>query len=342
MMGRGLSVMVGIACTILIAGAVYLGGDLIAPVAFALFIMALVWPLQAALQRRLPQLLALFLTLGVTLIVLAGLFSLTLWGFGKAAQWLIASAGRFQALYAEAAGWLEGHGLVIAGSIVETFNVGWMIRFLQSVAARVNGMLGFAVLTGIYVMLGLLEVDVIRAKLAAGEAGENGRRLLTACSETAAKLRRYMGVRTVVSLCTGVAVWGFATLAGLDLAVAWGVIAFVLNYIPFIGPLLATLMPTLFTMAQFESWQMAVAVFAGMNLIQFLSGSYIEPRIAGRALAVSPFIVLLAVFVGAFMWGLAGAFIGVPVVIAALTLCAQYDGSRWVARLLSGEPPATT
>jgi len=103
----------------------------------------------------------------------------------------------------------------------------------------------------------------------------------------------------------------------------------------------ATLLPTLFAVAQFESWQMAVAVFAGMNIIQFFSGSYIEPRIAGKALSMSPFLVLLAVFFWAFMWGLPGAFIGVPLVIAALTICEHNESSRWVARLLSGRPPET-
>ncbi|MDQ0510099.1 AI-2E family transporter [Ancylobacter amanitiformis] len=336
---RGTATMIAICTAILVAAALFLASSIIAPVAFALFIIALVWPLQKALQRALPQLLALFITLAVTIVVLLSLASLTLWGFGRAAQWLIANAARFQALYMSGAGWLEGHGLYVAGTFVETFNVSWLIRFFQGVASRVNGMVGFGVVTAIFVMLGLLEVDVIRAKLAGAELGEGGRRLLVASEEIARKFRRYMLVRSVMSAFTGLAIWAFAAAAGLDLAFAWGVIAFVLNYIPFIGPLMATLLPTLFAVAQFESWQMAVAVFAGMNVIQFFSGSYIEPRIAGKALAMSPFIVLLSVFFWAFMWGLPGAFIGVPVMIAVLVLCDQYDGSRWVARLLSGRTP---
>jgi predicted PurR-regulated permease PerM len=77
-------------------------------------------------------------------------------------------------------------------------------------------------------------------------------------------------------------------------------------------------------------------VFVCLNLIQFLIGSYLEPRIAGAALSVSPFLVLFAVFFWAFLWGIAGAFIGVPIVIAALTLCEQRETTRWVATLLSG------
>ena len=82
---------------------------------------------------------------------------------------------------------------------------------------------------------------------------------------------------------------------------------------------------------------MAVLVFGGLNLIQFLVGSYLEPRIAGNAVSLSPFLVLFAVFFWAFLWGIAGAFIGVPIVIAVMTICAQHPSSRWVADLFGAE-----
>jgi predicted PurR-regulated permease PerM len=145
-----------------------------------------------------------------------------------------------------------------------------------------------------------------------------------------------MGVRTIMSVLTGIAVWAFARAMGLELAVEWGVIAFVLNYIPFIGPLIATLFPTVFAVLQFGTWQVAVTVFAALQVIQFLSGSYIEPRLTGRRLSLSPSMVLVAVFLGAVIWGIFGAFIGVPVLIAILAVCEEFEGSRWVARILSG------
>ncbi len=77
-------------------------------------------------------------------------------------------------------------------------------------------------------------------------------------------------------------------MAGLELATAWGAIAFAMNYIPFIGPFVATLLPTLFAVVQSGSWELAALVFCCLNIIQFLTGSYLEPRIAGKALAVSP------------------------------------------------------
>jgi predicted PurR-regulated permease PerM len=157
--------------------------------------------------------------------------------------------------------------------------------------------------------------------------------LLDGSAAIALKFRRYMLIRTVMSLATGILVWALATSSGLQLAIEWGVIAFVLNYIPFIGPFIATIFPTLFALAQFESWQAALAMFVGFNVIQFVIGSYIEPRVSGSALAISPFLVLFSVFLWTYLWGFFGAFIGVPISIAVLTLCAQHPSTRWVADL---------
>ena len=88
--------------------------------------------------------------------------------------------------------------------------------------------------------------------------------------------------------------------------------------------------------AQFESWRLAVIVLLSLNLIQFLIGSYFEPRMAGAALSVSPFIILFAVFFWSFLWGIPGAFIGVPVVIAFLTICQEHESTFWIAEFLSG------
>ena len=171
-------------------------------------------------------------------------------------------------------------------------------------------------------------------KLRAMANRDGARVLLDGSAASAAKFRKYMLIRTLMSVITGVLVWAFASLAGLQLAAEWGVIAFALNYIPFIGPFIATVFPTLFALAQFVSWQAALAVFACLNVIQFVIGSYIEPRVSGSALAISPFVVLFAVFFWTFLWGLFGAFIGVPITIALLTFCAQHPSSRWLSDLL--------
>jgi AI-2 transport protein TqsA len=114
-------------------------------------------------------------------------------------------------------------------------------------------------------------------------------------------------------------------------------LAFALNYIPFMGPFVATMLPALFAIAQLDSWQAIMLVFMGLTVIQFLIGNYLEPLVAGAALTISPFAVVFAVFFWTFLWGIPGAFIGVPIMITIITLCAQYPSTRWVATLL-GKP----
>jgi AI-2 transport protein TqsA len=333
---RGLRVSIGLCAAVLVVTALNFSGPIFAPLAFALLIIAIIWPIQKRLQAWMPKLVALVLTMVGTVVVVTEFASLITWGFGRVGRFVISDASRYQLLYGQVAEWLEGHGIAVAGLWAEHFNVTWMVGLFRDLTIRMNGMLSFSVVMLTYVILGVLEIDATAAKLRAAETGEFGRVLLTGATETAAKFRRYMLVRTLMSVATGLLVWGFAAVVGLGLAVEWGVIAFALNYIPFIGPLIATVFPTLFAIAQFGSLEMAVIVFVCLNLIQFIVGSYFEPRIAGGALAISPFLVLFAVFFWTFLWGIAGAFIGVPIVIAALTLCEQHPSTRWIADLLDG------
>ena len=331
-----LDVSVGIIAAVMVSAAAYQASAVFAPLALALFIIAIVWPMQSWLQARMPGLLALAITMTVTVAACLAFASLVVWGFGRVGRSLIADSARYQALYDSAIAWLEGHGISVAGLWSEHFNVGWLLRWASQVTGRVNTTLSFWLIALVYVILGLMEVDDLRRRIETYASAENAKVLLAASAATARKIRKYMEVRTLMSLATGVLVGGFAWAAGLQFALEWGVIAFALNYIPFIGPFVATLFPTLLAMAQFATWQAVVGVFVCLNIIQFVVGSYIEPRVSGAVLAMSPSAVLFAVFFWTFLWGLFGAFIGVPIALAILTFCGHYPSSRWVADLLGG------
>src|SRR5438874_1921316 len=134
----------------------------------------------------------------------------------------------------------EEHGILVTSLLVENFNAGWLIRAVQEVGARFYGLVTFVVITFIFTALGLLEVDIVQKNIASLRNEEAARTILQASTQTAGKFQKYMRVRSEMSVLTGFVVWAFALLAGLELATAWGVIAFVLNYTPFIGPLVAT------------------------------------------------------------------------------------------------------
>ncbi len=335
--------MIGYLATgVLVLAMLRFGQAIFVPLVFSLFIIALVSPLQIRLQRWIPQLLALLVSLAATIFVIVAVGSSVTWGLSKLGQWLFINAHRFQAVYVTWTDWLEGHGIAIAGPLADRFDVTWLVGFTQGMAGRLNSFVGFALLVFVFVMLGLLEIDDFGKRLRAPAAQPQGTLILQANREISAKLRRFMLVRTLASVLTGLVVWGFALLAGLELAPAWGAIAFALNYIPFLGPFVATVLPTLFAIGQFDTWQMAVAVFVGLNLIQFLIGSYLEPLLIGSSLAISPFAVIFSVFFWSFMWGVPGAFIGVPILIVFIVYCEKAPASRWIAALLSAKPVGGT
>ncbi len=325
---------------LLIVGLLYVASSIFGPLAFSLFIIALVWPVQAALQKFLPKPVALLITLAATGLVILVLGSAVVWGLTRLGQWLIANVGRLEAVYLSWGHWLEGHGIALAGPLTERFDMNWLLGVVRNATQRLNSSAGFGFLVFIFVMLGLLEVDDFNARLRDPGVQPLGAKIARANAEIGRKLRRFMLVRSFASVLTGLLIWAFALLAGLELAAAWGAIGFALNYIPFLGSFIASLFPTLFAMAQFESWQMALAIFLGLNIIQFLTGNYIEPRLTGRTLAISPFAVVFSVFFWSFIWGLPGAFIGVPILIAFAVYCAQDPSSKWLATLLGGSVKA--
>ncbi|WP_442583831.1 AI-2E family transporter [Mesorhizobium sp. ASY16-5R] len=313
----------------------------IAPVAGAFFVVALAWPLQSRLQRFLPKLAALAMVVCIIAFAFLAFAFITSWGFGRVVRSTVADIGRFQLLYGQLVAWLEGHGVEVGGLWTEHFNAGSILRMLQGVTLRLNTMFSFWVVVIVYVLLGLLDTETVGRNARKALSPKAAAVLIDGSALTAAKLRHYMLVRTLMSLATGLMVWVLATAFGLRFAAEWGAIAFALNYIPFIGPFVATLLPTLYALAQFGSPQSALLIFAGLNVIQFIIGSYIEPRVAGYALAITPFVVLFSVFFWSFIWGVFGAFIGVPITIAILTYCAQSPSTRWVAELL-GSPTSSS
>jgi len=329
-----------ICAAILALAGLWAASGVMTPVAFALFIIALVWPLQRRLLAVLPQVIAVLVTAAVALLAIAGGGWLVVWGFGGIAQWVIANAARLQGLYMHAADLLEQRGLYAAELFAEQINVMWLVQVIRAIGGSLQGVLSFSIVTFVFVILGLLEVEPFGHRLRRIGDGRSGAAAINVATEIAARLQTYMLVRFGMSVLTGLAFWIFTEVDGLELQREWGVIAFVLNFIPFIGSFVATLLPTLFAAAQFESLYSALVVFIGLNLVQFAIGSYIEPRVAGTAVSVSPFMVLFAVFFWGMLWGIAGAFIGVPILIALATVCAGHPPSRPIAVLLSRDGAA--
>jgi AI-2 transport protein TqsA len=336
--GSGRNALYLCAC-VLVIGLLYFARSVFAPVALSLFAVAVVWPVQQWLEARLPQLVALAISLSLTVLALSALLALSVWGIGQVGRWMIVNAAHLQDFYTQLIQWLESHGIFVVGIFLDRFDVAWLVRPAQSLASIVQSLVGFSALVLVFLMLGLLEVEDVKGKLRTVCPEDFSVPMLRAGKSIAEKFRRYAVIRTVTSLLTGLMVALLCWTLGVELAAAWGVLAFVLNFIPFIGPFVATVLPAVFAIVQFQSWEAATIIFAGASLIQFLIGSYLEPRLSGSALSISPFLVVFAVFFAALLWGIPGAFMGVPLAIAVLTILEQYPSTAWISQLLSGAPP---
>jgi AI-2 transport protein TqsA len=316
--------------------ATYQAEAVLAPLTAGLFLLAVLWPVQHWLSLRISAFIALAITVVATSVVGLAFASLIAWGFTRVGQSVVADAARYQALYDTAVSWLDQRGVSIAHVWADSINMSRILGLAHRVTSRLNTTLSFWLITLLYVVLELMEVGALRYKIQTLIEPVTAAKLLSATSHSAHKLRRYLGVRTLMSLTTGSLIGLFAWAVDLQFPVEWAVIAFTLNYIPFIGSFVATLLPTLFEVAQATAWQSVVGIFVCLNVIQFVGGGYIEPRLAGAVLSVSPLLVLFATFFWSYMWGLYGAFIGVPITIVVLTFCSHFEASRLIAEMLGG------
>lgn len=162
---RGIHTLLAVITTVMVGVALYFGQTVFAPVLFALFVIAIVWPVQKFLQRYIPAGLAMLITSVLTLVVVMALSYMVVIGFTRAAQWMAGNTARFQEIYLEIMAALEEQGIATTGLVSSQVNAGALIRVLQNVALGVNALAGFTLVILVYVILGLLEVGVSRAKL---------------------------------------------------------------------------------------------------------------------------------------------------------------------------------
>jgi AI-2 transport protein TqsA len=215
----------------------------------------------------------------------------------------------------------------------------WILGVLRGIGGSLQGIVTFALVTFMFVILGLLELEPLGRGLGELGSGTFGATAIDTAAEIAGTLQTYMLVRFGMSLATGRGFWAFTALYGLDLSREWGVIAFVLNFIPFVGSFIATILPTLFAAAQYESFSPAIVVFIGLNVLQSVVGSLYRAARDGSGDLDFPLRSPVRGIFWAMLWGIAGAFIGVPILIALASICARNPATRAIAIALSPVRP---
>ncbi len=150
-------------------------------------------------------------------------------------------------------------------------------------------------------------------------------------------VERYLWIQTVTGLIIAVASWVLMAVLGLENALFWAFLIFVVNYVPIVGAVAAIVLPALFGLAQFNGYAPALLLLGGLWLVTFLVGNILLPRMQGDSLNMDPLIVLLSLAFWGALWGLTGMFLSTPLTVLAMVILAQFDGSRWIAILLSAD-----
>ncbi len=150
-------------------------------------------------------------------------------------------------------------------------------------------------------------------------------------------MKKYLFVKTAISAITGLASYLWLQLIGVEFAGVWAFIVFIANYIPTIGAIVACGLPILYSLVMAPSLQQPILTAVGLIGIQILFGNIIEPKLTGKTLNLSTLAILINLVFWGVIWGIAGMFFSVPLLVAVFIITAQFDSTRWVAILLSAD-----
>lgn len=205
-----------------------------------------------------------------------------------------------------------------------------------------DGGLGFTralVLVMIYMIFIFAEQKIFRRKILsiAGERQDEAARVLDTIGRG---IQKYLSVKTAVSLMTGSLCYFMLVMLQIPYALLFGLLTFLLNYIPTFGSIIAAIFPTITALALEESWNKAFIVLAAYLSINLTLGSFLEPKVLGRELNLSPLVIIVSVVVWAGIWGVVGAFLAVPLTSAIQIVLLSSERTRPVAVLLGSGPPS--
>ena len=158
-------------------------------------------------------------------------------------------------------------------------------------------------------------------------------------SEIDLRVRRYIMVKVATSALTGILVGAILAIIGLDLAVVFGLLAFLLNFIPTVGSIVATLLPLPIAMVQYDSLGPVLLVILIPGIVQLTIGNLIEPKIMGSALSLHPITVLLALIFWGILWGAAGMLFAAPITAVIKIVLDRIPGGKPISGLLEGKLP---
>jgi predicted PurR-regulated permease PerM len=332
----------GVIVFVVAGGILHFASPVLVPLVLAGFLAMLLLPAVQRLGRFLPRWLALLAVLvAIGLLVAAGssLILVNVQGLAEKAPFY---AERFEQLFADVAKLLDGLGVDVQ-ALRTGQGMSKALQFLVSSLQSAASAVGQIALVLVLLIFMLLEAPQVRRKLAAAFSAHRRDELLATFSAISGRVQRYMVTKTLVSVIIAVLTGVALLAAGVDFPFLWAFLTFLLNFIPNVGPIIAVAPPVLLALIQFPSPTRALVLLPVLIAIQVGLGNFVEPRLMGRSVNLSPLVVLLAIVFWGWLWGVIGVVLAVPLTVTLQIIFDHVEGLRPVAVLLGdarSEPPA--
>jgi AI-2 transport protein TqsA len=222
---------------------------------------------------------------------------------------------------------------IVLSDLFKDINFGGILTRLFT---TLTNLFGDALMVLVYLIFLLLEEPLFGNKIKAMYPEEEQyKKVDSLINKIDHSVSNYIAVKTLVSLLTGILSFVALILIGIEAPFFWAFLIFILNFIPSIGSLVATLFPTIFALLQFGEFTPAILVLAIVGAIQLIVGNLLEPRVMGNAMNISPLVVFLTLMLWGMMWGIPGMLLSVPITVILILIMSEFRETRPIAILLS-------
>lgn len=206
---------------------------------------------------------------------------------------------------------------------------------LLSLSGSIFSILSNLVLIIIFLVFLLLGKPYSKYKIKRALSDEQAERITRIVSSISSEISRYLSVQVLISLATGFLVWGSLSIIKIDFPMTWGALAFILNFIPTVGSIIASVPPILLALVQYYPtiWPF-VATLLAVTAIQMTIGNFIAPKVLGDRLNLSPVVVLLSLLFWGWLWGIVGALLAVPIASAIKIFCENIEQLRPISFMM--------
>lgn len=312
--------------------------SLLIPFVFALLLWVLVRKLNAILNtssliRRLPSWIKTTFSTTIIILVIGLLLNIVVTSIINLSETYTDYQANFNSMVISVDRFFGIDSLMIVKDNVGKFNFG---SILSTTITALTDILGNAFMIIIYALFIFFEESNFQKKLKLIFNDEDQYQKISA---TLGKIEKsvsdYLGVKTILSLLTGFLSYSVMAFIGVDYAVFWAFLIFLLNYIPTVGSLLATIFPVIFCLLQFGDYKNALAVLVFVGAIQVLVGNILEPKLMGNSLNISSLIAIVALTLWGIIWGVTGMILSIPITVIIIITLSQFERTKAIAIMLS-------